>query len=188
MRLAVPYKSQSDPDAARSRNDCGPTCLAMLLNAYGLAASTDEVFACTGAPAEGFVSMAQLIRAARQYAAPLEFHQGCGLGDLRRWLDGGRPFIALVHYGAFSELAPGRSTQSEFTGPHFVLVVGYDAEGVTVHDPLWRGERRGEGADHPWPNAVWLQAWTRCHEDGNPDGAALVPERKLKAPAAGRGS
>ena len=28
--LNLPYKSQYDPDAGVSRNDCGPACLAML--------------------------------------------------------------------------------------------------------------------------------------------------------------
>ena len=62
--LDIPYKSQSDPDAAISRNDCGPACLAMLLNALGIPATTDAVFHRTGAAADGYVSMAQLMRAA----------------------------------------------------------------------------------------------------------------------------
>jgi ABC-type bacteriocin/lantibiotic exporter with double-glycine peptidase domain len=178
--LAIGYKSQLDPDAGRSRNDCGPACLAMLLNALGLAATTDEVFQRCGAPASGFVSMAQLMRAGRRYGAPLDFHRGWGLVELRRRLDEARPLIALVHYAAFSELQPGLSTQSPFTGPHFVLVVGYDEDRVVVHDPLWTGERRREGAFRPWPNAVWMEAWGRCHEDGNPDFAALVPARSIR--------
>ena len=184
--LHLVYKSQYDPDAALSRNDCGPACLAMLLSGLGIAASTDAVFQHCGARPEAYVSMAQLLRAGEHYGAPLEFRAGCGLGALRGWLDQGRPLIALVHYGAFSELAPGVSTQSRFTGPHFVLVVGYDAHSVVVHDPLWTGERRSEGAFRRWPNAVWEQAWGSCHTDCdaqgncNPDGAALISARAVK--------
>src|SRR5262245_4247887 len=177
--LHVAYKSQYDPDAALSGNDCGPACLAMLLSGLDIAATTDEVFHCTGASPAGFVSMAQLLRAADRYGAPLEFRTGCGLHELRGYLNHGRPLIALVHYGAFSELEPGVSTQSPFTGPHFLLVVGYDARHVVVHDPLWTGERRGEGAFRRWPNAVWERAWATCHLDCNPDGAALISQRSI---------
>jgi hypothetical protein len=185
--LNIAYKSQYDPDAAASRNDCGPACLAMLLNGLGLAATTDAVFHRTGARPEGYISMAQLMRVGESYGAPLEFRKSCGLGELRAYLDLARPLMALVHYAAFSEMRPGVSTQSMFKGPHFVLVVGYDEQSVAVHDPLWTGDRRGEGAFRRWPNAVWQQAWSHCHEDCdpqgncNPDGAALISVKPLKA-------
>ncbi|MGH2522911.1 MAG: C39 family peptidase, partial [Anaerolineales bacterium] len=168
--LNLPYKSQYDPDAAASRNDCGPTCLAMLLNALGITATSDAVFQRTGAPPDHYISVAQLMRVAESYSAPLEYRRGWGLGQLRVSLDFGKPLIALVHYAAFSELQPGVSTQSDFKGPHFVLVVGYDEQSVIVHDPLWTGDRRSEGAFKRWSNAVWLQAWGRCHEDCDPQG------------------
>lgn len=185
--LNLAHKSQYDPDAAASRNDCGPACLAMLLNGLGVAATTDAVFQRTGAAADGYVSMAQLMRVGESYGAPLEFRKGWKLGDLRARIDLARPMIALVHYGAFSELEPGVSTQSPFRGPHFVLVVGYDDDSVVVNDPLWTGPRREEGAFRRWPNAVWAQAWGRCHEDCdpqgrcNPDQAVLISVRGLSS-------
>lgn len=183
--LTVEYKSQLDSDASASRNDCGPACLAMLLNAFGLPATTDAVFRRTGAPPDGYISMAQLVRVADSYGVPLEFRKGWQLGQLRAMLDLGRPLIALVHYGVFSRLQPGASTQSGFAGPHFLLVVGYHDEHVVVHDPLWSGPRRNEGAYRRWPNAVWLQAWGSAHLDCdaagncNPDNAALISVRAL---------
>lgn len=183
--LTIEYKSQLDPDASASRNDCGPTCLTMLLNAFGLALTTDAVFQRTGAPPDGYISMAQLVRVAESYGAPLEFRKNYSLGQLRAMLDLGRPMIALVHYGVFAGVQPGVSTQSTFQGPHFVLVVGYDDAHVIVHDPLWTGARRGEGAYRKWPNAVWQQAWGSAHLDCdaagncNPDGAVLISIRAL---------
>ncbi|MCC7360918.1 MAG: C39 family peptidase [Anaerolineales bacterium] len=185
--LNLAYKSQYDADAAASRNDCGPACLAMLVNALGVAATTDAVFHRTGAAAQGYISMAQIMRAAESYQAPLEFRKGWGLGQLRALLDLARPAIALVHYGAFVEVQPGLATQSQFTGPHFLLVVGYDEQQIVVHDPLWTGARRGEGAFKRWPNSVFLSAWSRCHEDCdasgrcNPDQAMLISVRPLNA-------
>ncbi len=183
--LNIAYKSQYDPDAAASRNDCGPACLAILLNAFGVTATTDAVFRRTGAAPDDYVSMAQLMRVGESYGVPFEYRKGWGLGELRAMLNLGRPLIALVHYGAFSERQPGVSTQSAFTGPHFLVVVGYDEDHVIVHDPLWTGDRRDEGAFKKWPNKVWLEAWGRCHEDCdafarcNPDFAALISVRAL---------
>jgi hypothetical protein len=187
--LDIAYKSQYDPDAGLSRNDCGPACLAMIINALGAPVTTDAVFHRTGARPEEFVSMAQLMRAGESYGAPLEFRKSWGLGDLRAALDLGRPFIALVHYGAFSETKKGVSTQSKFAGPHFVLVTGYDESSVIGHDPLWGGDRRDDGAFRRWKNGVWLAAWGRCHEDCddrgrcNPDFAALISVRAVTAAA-----
>ena len=187
--LNIPYKSQYDPDAGRSRNDCGPACLAMLANALGLAVTTDGAFQRTGAPPDGYISSAQLMRVSESFDAPLEYHQDWGLGELRGMIDLARPAIALVHYGAFSKLQPGVSTQSDFTGPHFLLVVGYDENHIIVHDPLWTGRRRSEGAFRAWANAVFMQAWGRCHEDGdtpencNPDFSALVSVRAISLSA-----
>lgn len=187
--LNIAYKSQYDLDAAASRNDCGPTCLAMMLNGFGLTATTDAIFRRTGAAADDYISMAQLMRVAESYGVPLEFRKGWGLGELRAMLDLGRPVIGLVHYGAFSQFKPGVSTQSGFKGPHFVLVVGYDEQNVLVHDPLWTGTRREEGGFKKWPNKVWLQAWSECHLDCdprgncNPDFAALVTVRSLSPDA-----
>jgi LysM repeat protein len=183
--LSIEYKSQYDPDAGESRNDCGPACLAMLINAFNLPATTDAVFRRTGGPPDGYVSMAQLIRVSDSYGVPLEFRKEFQLGHLRGLLDLGRPAIALVHYAVFSELQPGVSTQNTFKGPHFVLVVGYDDRHVLVHDPLWAGERRHEGAYKKWPNEVWLKAWGNCHLDCdaqgrcNPDDSVLISVRAL---------
>lgn len=187
--LNIAYKSQYDPDAAASRNDCGPACLAMIINALGAAATTDAVFRRTGAPPEGYVSMAQLMRVGESYGVPMEYRKGWALGELRAMLDLGRPLIALVHYAAFSELQPGISTQSPFKGPHFVLAVGYEDTSVIVHDPLWVGERRDQGAFKKWRNDIWLQAWGRSHEDCdmqgncNPDYAALISVRAVSPSA-----
>ncbi len=189
MLLNIAYKSQYDPDAAESRNDCGPACVAMLLNGLGQAVTTDAVFRRTGAPPDGYIATAQLMEVSESYGAPLEYYQPWGLDELRGCLDRARPAIALVHYGTFAELQPGISTQSNFTGPHFVLVVGYDEGHLLLHDPLWTGDRRAEGAFRAWDNAVFLRAWGQCHEDCdtqgncNPDFSAVVSVRALQRSA-----
>lgn len=172
--LPVPYKSQWDADAGVSRDDCGPACVAMVLTHYDMPKGTDEVFAATGAGVDAYVTMAQMRRAAEQLGLPLTYHTGRSLDDLREWLDQGRPVIALVKYGVWSSLG---LTWDDFTGPHFVVVVGYDDQGnILVNDPDYRGARRLEGDHKPYPAELFRQAWYGLDPADNPQGAALVPE------------
>ena len=48
IKLAVPYKSQWDPDAKDHHADCGPTSLSMLLAALGDAISPDQLYRYIG--------------------------------------------------------------------------------------------------------------------------------------------
>lgn len=181
--LSIPYKSQYDADASDFRNDCGPTCLAMIVIALGQDVATNAIFWRTGAAPNGFVTMAQLMRAAESFGVPLEYRRNWSLEALKATLAVGQPVIALLHYGAWSQIKPGVSTQSPFTGPHFVLVAGFDAESIFVHDPLYTGDRRSEGSFKAYSPGLFMDAWGRAHEDRdalgnlNPDHAALVCTR-----------
>ena len=184
---SIPYKSQNDPDASKFRNDCGPASLAMVLHAFGVTVSTNAVFRKTGAPDNGFVSVGQLRRASQSYGVPLEYRADQTLAQLRKLIRSGKPLIALVHYGAFVQVAPGQSTQSKFTGPHFLVVVAYDDQHVYVNDPLWSGTRRSEGERLRWTNAQFMAAWGECKKDGNRNFTCLYPTKALSTDAWGLG-
>lgn len=171
---SIPYKSQEDPDAGKFRNDCGPACLAMVLNGFGKKATTNAVYRRTGAKANGFVSVAQIIRAARTYGVPFTHHINWGISNLKSSLNAGKPVIPLVHYGAWSKIDPGKSTQSRFAGPHFVVVLGYDDKHIYVNDPLWSGSRRQEGEHKQWTYQQFMAAWESAHLDGNRDLQCIV--------------
>ena len=70
----IPYKSQSDSDARDYRNDCGPACVAMILNGVGVNVSTNAVYRRTGAGAHEYVSVSQMMNAAATYSAASETH------------------------------------------------------------------------------------------------------------------
>jgi hypothetical protein len=174
--LNVPYKSQGDPDAPE-RNDCGPTCVAMLLAAGGHPTSTKDVYAKTGATG-GLISTSQLQVAAQAYQMTLtrfQTSQADWRQDLRAYIDQGTPFIALIKYSYLQ----GR--QVEYADGHFVVVVGYDdaAGQIFINDPLYSGARRDEGAYHPQTEADWEKAWGLTAEDGNRPYVALVPTLKV---------
>lgn len=170
--LQVPYKSQGDPDAPE-RNDCGPTCVAMLLAASGQSISTTTVYAKTGATG-GLISVSQLQLAAQQFGMTLTRYQGTAakaMQDLRSFIDQGAPPIALIKYAYLS----GR--QVDFADGHFVVVVGYDDQTgqIFIHDPLYLKTRRDEGPYHPHSEADWSKAWGRCSEDKNTPYLLMVP-------------
>ncbi len=104
---SIPYKSQIDPDAGDFRNDCGPPCLAMILHGPDVEVSTNAVYRKTGAKANGYVSVSQLMRAGRAYGVPFDYFNDWSMMHLQVAIKGGHPFIALVHYGEWVKIDPG---------------------------------------------------------------------------------
>lgn len=185
---SIPYKSQYDPDANAFRNDCGPACLAMLLNAFGYSASTNVVYAKTGAKPNNYVSVAQLMRVALSYQVPFDYYARWNLDQLLDAVHKGKGIIALVHYGAWSQINPGISTQNTFEGPHFVVVVGADDQHIFINDPLWKEMRRSQGFRKAWKHNQFMEAWSRNQEDGNTPGCGLVSQQSLPTAPYGSGA
>lgn len=176
---SIPYKSQLDSDASDYRNDCGPASLAMVLNGFDVEVTTNAVYRKTGAKANGYVSVSQLMRAGQAYGVPFDYFYNWNISNLKHMIQAGKPLVPLVHYGAWSQLDRGVSTQSQFLGPHFVVVVGFDDEHVYVNDPLWSGNRRHEGNRKKWTYAEFNQAWGTVHEDGYRDFSCIVTKNSL---------
>lgn len=175
----IPYKSQLDADANEFRNDCGPTCLAMVLNAFGKNVTTNAVFRRTGAGANDYVSVSQLMRAGDTYEVPFGYFYSWNIERLKRAVDDGQTMICLVHYGSWSQIDPGVSTQNSFTGPHFVVVVAYDNMNIYVNDPLWYGSRRLEGYRKAWSYAQFNAAWGSNNLDGQRDFSGIFSRLSL---------
>ncbi|MBN1231079.1 MAG: C39 family peptidase [Anaerolineales bacterium] len=174
---SIPYKSQEDSDALMYPGDCGATSVAMILEAFGNPVSTNEVFRKSGAPANQFLSREDLIRAANAFGVRLKRFEGWGYAEVKRKIDEGKPIIALVNYGAWSALGSGVETQSRFSGPHFLVIQGYQTGNpykFILHDPLWWGSRREEGASRIMDYSHFRVAWSTAHNYfGNPDYAGL---------------
>jgi len=184
MIATIPYKSQFDDDANQYRNDCGPACVAMILNSLGKEATTNNVFRRSGAEGNGYVSVSQMIRAAQTYHITFKYFYPWSLNDLKMAVKAGTTPIVLVHYGAWSSL--GR-TQSKFTGPHFVVVVGYDDSHIYVNDPLWKEPRRYEGERIAWTTEEFMAAWTTASKDGNRNYSGIYCTHALPVDSFGDG-
>jgi len=185
---SVPYKSQYDADASEFRNDCGPCCVAMVVNAFGHNATTNAVYRRTGTPDDQYVHVSNMIRAAESYDVPFDYFARWSFAQLKEAITNGHPVIPLVHYGAWSQINPGVSTQSTFQGPHFVVVVGFDDTHVYVNDPLWQGSRREEGHHKAWTHAEFLDAWGSNNLDGQRDYSGINCELSLPVEAYGDGA
>jgi hypothetical protein len=175
--LDVPYRSQWDDDANKSNTDCGPACLAMILGYYGTQAGINELFTATGVEPGKLIGFGQLQQVARAYGITFDYSANHKLRDLQNWIDEGKPVIALVKYSYWSEIERGRSTQDTFTGPHFVVVVGYGDGNIYINDPNYWPPRREEGHKKAWSEVLFNLAWSnvRTPSAPNPNNAVIVP-------------
>ncbi len=127
--LKVPAQSVTDgarvlekvPFYPQKEHQCGPSSLAEVLNYYG--AKTDAAAiarAIYSRTARGTLDMDMPIYAvragfrARQYRGTVQ--------DIRKEIAGGRPLVVFVDYGFWV-----------YQRGHFMVVVGYDKDGVIVH-------------------------------------------------------
>jgi uncharacterized protein YvpB len=68
-----------------------------------------------------------------------------------------------------------RSPAINFSGAHFVVVVGYDADHIFIHDPLFRFPNREKGSYYVLRRQRFLDGWGAALDTGNPNfGAVLV--------------
>jgi hypothetical protein len=178
--LAIPYRSQSDPDANFATTDCGAACVAMLLEGFGNFVKIDDIFKATNRPHNVFLSRGDMIKAAGDFNLGLRRYNVGSQDFLKNSIDANKPLIALVNYKAWSDPGSGVSTQSSFKSAHFVVVTGYDGNDVFIHDPLWWGPRRLEGKDKRMTYAQFAAAWSTAHTfPGNPDFAGLITKDAL---------
>ena len=177
--LNVPYRSQGDPDATFATTDCGAACVAMLLEGFGNKVTIDDVFKATNRPKDVFLSRGDMIKSANVFHLGLRRFNVGSQDFLKRSIDNNKPFIALIHYLAWSKR--GRNfTQSNFKSAHFVVVTGYDGNDVFVHDPLWWAPRRSEGEDKKMTYTQFASAWgTASKFPGNPNFAGLIPKNGM---------
>lgn len=158
--LDVPYLSQWDiPDADDRPGDCGPACVAMIIHHLTSQRPTvDEVATACGQPTTGSgrwtTRFDQLVKGARAYGLAMRWTRPLTIDELCARIDMSKPSVALINYGVLGQRV---ENQDDFTGGHFVVVVGYDDECIIVHDSNWGigGERRDEGAFRRIPRDVY---------------------------------
>lgn len=100
-----------------------------------------------------YATFADAQRVINHFKLPATIQKDVTLEEVVGELNVGRPMIALVERGKI----PGALAYHPFAGSHFVDVVGYDAAGLTIHDPL--GTAGGPGDSLLITPNDFLAAW-----------------------------
>ena len=177
--LPVPYVSQLGPGAEEHRNDCGAACGVMLVKTYFPENNvTVNVFYNTCNPqGDVYLSASQIISALAVNNVRSTWEENQDLDKLFDLLRNGQPAIALINYGVLVQA--NLTEKIDFTGAHFITVIGMDNHYVYIHDPYSTGKN---GESRPIPIAKFLEAWGHCSEQSNPNHAIVIAERSVFEP------
>ena len=89
-------------------------------------------------------------------------------------IDAGRPVIALIHRGKLA-LSFGN-----FSGSHFVTVIGYTTDGFVIHDPL--GTAGGSGDSLRIAPQDFINAWETTPGNSGRYQALLIDPASMTVP------
>src|SRR5689334_9767500 len=109
--MIYPYRSQWDLDASHKRNDCGPACVAMVLDAFGTHVDINTISAEIMPGQDIGTDAGDLVSALQKRGVTASTWHITNRPPL--------PFIALVEYSGFDRA----SVQDvNFTGWHWLIV------------------------------------------------------------------
>lgn len=163
LHLDVPYRNQNRPGADNHPNDCGPACVAMLVDYHtDYAVTVNDVARSAGMRGNAFTNFNQLIKATQKYKLEAEHQNDATLPWIIQQLKSGTPIIALVNYG---QMRPGK------VYGHFVVVIGYelhkDGLFIRLHDP-------NDEANMRYPADMFANAIGKTGPTGNMPFQSLV--------------
>lgn len=183
VQLPIPYRSQWAADANLNEADCGPTCVAMILNYFGIDVTPNKLYDhLPGKKAGDFTNFVELRNVANAFNISLNRqqynHQGEALANLRATLDSGRPVMALIKYASWK-----KTTGNHFDFGHFVIVTGYDEAQITCHDPLFGlWQPASQGAHIRMSADLFCAGWGGFPVTENPNWACAIANGQTNAP------
>ena len=171
IQLPIPYRSQWAADATLNKTDCGPTCLAMILNYNDIAITPNGIYDhLPPKKPDEFAFLYELNAAAKVKGVSMERrkydNRHEALKHLRANVDANKPMIALVKY------APWKwATGNQYDWGHFVVVTGYDDTHITIHDPLFGlwVKPASKGAHFALTHDVFCAGWGGFEITENPN-------------------
>jgi hypothetical protein len=184
-RLNIPYRSQQAADANLYESDCGPTCVAMVLNYYNIPMTPNAVYDHMSAVPEGtFPKVHQLEEVLTKHQMPrrrdVYLSKWNAIENLRKNIDAGHPMIALVKYQPWKQV-----TGNQFDWGHFVVVTGYDEQNIYMHDPIFGAWRpMALGANFAMSHDLFCAGWGGFPVTENPNFACIVVPKSLDGQAA----
>jgi GH25 family lysozyme M1 (1,4-beta-N-acetylmuramidase) len=169
--LNVTFISQLGSGADEFNNDCEMASVSMLINAYTQQnVSVDELYARISPGSDRYLTVAEGQNALSWYGINTVRSYDLSREFLWAKMQEKKPFIALINYKPIVD-AGLADTGVTFTGFHFIVVVGLDADGVLIHDPLFH---RDDGGFRHIPYDVYNKA---VRTSGA--GILIVPSKSL---------
>ena len=185
----VPFVSQWDPEKQQGLANCGPACLAMIINNYGGAVTVDGVAKAIRGKATGHTDFKSDKAKGLLSKYGLKEEDVKDLGGLLKHLDQEHPVIMLVDNKQYIREENGRDVpypdRSGFWDDHIVVVTGYErgADGqiqyVYINDPLAIRLEGGKYVADPEGGAnfrVPIDDFKRAAANEGWYGAAVFPE------------
>ncbi len=179
-RLNIPYRSQQAADADLYKSDCGPTCVAMVLNYYNIPMTPNAVYNHMSHVPEGqFPKVSQLEEVLVKHHIPKRretyLSKWNALENLRKNIDTGHPMIALVKYEPWKA-----TTGNLFDWGHFVVITGYDEQNIYMHDPIFGAWRPVSlGVHYAMSHDLFCAGWGGFPVKENPNFACIVITKPL---------
>lgn len=171
--LDVPYLSQWGATANQRRGDCGPACIAMLAHYLTTHRPTvDQAAAACGQPTAGqgslYTGYPELVRGASVYGIEMAVRNSyrppsLTYDILQAKVNQGKPSIVLLHYGVLRDLTNKlvnvtKNQDQNYARGHWCLFIGYDEQGVYIHDPDYWPPRTSDGDGRYVPLDAFLAA------------------------------
>lgn len=142
------FRSQWDADANQKREDCGPACVASVLDAFGKHVAINDISALIMPGQDVGTDAASLAVALNHYGVAPQLWIGTSYPA--------PPYIALVHYAGFDR---ANVQDAAFMGWHWLLVLSLNDLTAVVHDPDYWGARRNEGSLKRYSRAEFDRAF-----------------------------
>ena len=172
MILTVDYLSQQ---ANEIRNDCGPACAAMVINAYSSQVVTIiDYYLQQNIPPGGLQAVGDMREFMAAFGVKSSWITGCTFRNIQAWIESKRPAIALIWYQPLVDAGLTCYSPGKFT--HFVVIVGAMDNAVVIHDPYYPGE---SGAYIYVPESVFMDAWNAVPSKFGPKCGAILPVEAL---------
>ena len=172
--LDVPYMSQWGEGADERRGDCGPACIAMMAKHKWPDATDINVDAVgwycgqpTAGEGAGYTMHWQLRKGALHYGIPLRTRSKYApppltLDLLKAQVDADKPSIVLIHYGVLRDCTNDsgftENQDQNYDRGHWCLFVGYDDQGVYIHDSDFWGQYVNNGKFRFIPTRAFVSA------------------------------
>ncbi len=128
------YRSQWDPDGSSKRNDCGPACVAMVLDGFQQHVTINDISAQIMPGQDVGTDAGDLVKALRDRGVNAQAWAGLTYPPA--------PYMALVNYAGFDR---ANVQDVNFRGWHWLIVLSMSDLTVVCHDPDYSGARRNEG-------------------------------------------